>query len=173
MSFYPAGWDYDRLLNCSREELAELSDQERLTMLNGLKEAGLYEQLIEIANQRNERAQKARQNGSWPPYVGNLTNVFKSSDPDDWTQWGYVIFRTCCYQPEEQERWLRFRCRWDQLIKDEISDYVQNSNLSLDRAIELHEDIWVEDPALEGASIDEIVKYAMNYRTVIRRKDEY
>lgn len=160
MSFYPPGWDYDRVLNATDEEIMSLTDEQHTRLFDGLREAGLFGYVMEVAERRDQEAraaaeaqkpedEKLAEREILSPYLDSLKNVFKFSD--EWSEWGFVIFRTCSYGPAHEAQWVKFRGRWDQIMDEEIAEY-HNYHPKLDRAIELRKFHWVEDPALEGAS---------------------
>jgi hypothetical protein len=178
MSFYPPGWDYERVMNGSNEDFATLTEEQHTTMLNGLKEAGLYQafedkihkevmepveaqRLAEEATKTEE--QKFADREIWAPYIDTLKNVFKF-DPE-WSEWGFVVFRTTGYGPEGDARWAEFRRRWDQIIEGGHADQ-RGFHPKSDRAIELLRFRWVEDLSLEGASPVEVSRYVFIHYVV-------
>lgn len=170
MSFYPPGWDYNRVLNASDDEIMGLTDEQHTTMFSGLREAGLFDHVMEVAERRDQEAraaadaqkpedEKLAQREIFSPYLDSLKNVFKFSD--QWSAWGFVIFRTCYYGPTHEALWAEFRGRWDQIMQQEIAEY-HNYHPKLDRAIELRKNRWVEDPTLDGASPQEVSRYVLD-----------
>ncbi|RHZ70742.1 hypothetical protein CDV55_108157 [Aspergillus turcosus] len=168
MSFYPPGWDYERVMNGSNEDFATLTEEQHTTLLNGLKEAGLYQafedkihkevmesqaaaRLAEEATKTEE--QKFADREIWAPYIDTLKNVFKFEP--EWSEWGFVIFRATAYGPEGDAQWAEFRRRWDQIIEEGHADQ-RGFHPKSDRAIELLRFRWVEDPSLAGASPVEV-----------------
>jgi hypothetical protein len=91
----------------------------------------------------------------WAPYIDTLKNVFKCNNEEAWTEWGFVIFRTTPYGPQQDAQWADFRKRWDQIIEDDYADK-RGFHPKSDRAIKLLTFSWVEDPALEGVSAADI-----------------
>ncbi|KAI5301583.1 hypothetical protein KEM56_001577 [Ascosphaera pollenicola] len=177
MSFYPPEWDYDRVLNTSADDFMALTDEQRFTLLDGLKEAGLYDGVMEawrrVREEKDAAAEAAkteedRMRGSemWAPYLDNLNYVFRFTD--EWSEWGFVIYRACCYDPAQEDRWAQFRARFDKILDDEVAGY-HNYHPKLDRALALRRNIWIEDPALENASPKDISRrYAQIWPTVGR-----
>lgn len=174
MSFYPPGWDYERVINCAYEDFGTLTEEQHTTMLNGLKEAGLYQafedkiqakvmesqaaaRLAEEATKTEE--QKLADRESWAPYIDTLKNVFKFEP--EWSEWGFVVFRATAYGTEDNAKWSEFRRRWDQIIEEEHADQ-RGFHPKSDRAIELLRFRWVEDPSLEGASAVEVSRYVFH-----------
>src|SRR5690349_9572700 len=135
MSFYPPGWDYERVMNCCDEDFASLTEEQHLTLLNGLKEAGLYQAFADKIQQRFKESleaqrlaeeatkteeQKLADREIRAPYINTLKNVFKFEP--EWSEWGFVVFRTTAYGPEHEAKWAEFRRRWDQIIEGEHAD---------------------------------------------------
>ncbi|RHZ66746.1 uncharacterized protein CDV56_108386 [Aspergillus thermomutatus] len=171
MSFYPPGWDYERVMNCAAEDFETLTEEQHTTLLNGLKEAGLYQafadkvhkgvrealeaqRLAEEATKTDE--QKLADREIWAPYIDTLKNVFKFHQ-GGWSEWGFVIFRATPYGPEHDARWAEYRRRWDQIIEDDYADE-RGFHPKSDRAIELLRFRWVEDPSLDCASPVEVAR---------------
>jgi hypothetical protein len=168
MSFYPPGWDYERVMTGTNEDFATLTEEQKMTLYNGLREAGLYqawedktmkqvredmeaERLVEEATQTEE--QKFADREIEAPYIDTLKLVFKFEP--EWLEWGFVIFRATAYGPEGDAQWAEFRRRWDQII-EEGHAHRRGFRPKSDRAIELLQFQWVEDPSLAGASPVEV-----------------
>ncbi|KAF7169292.1 hypothetical protein CNMCM5623_002088 [Aspergillus felis] len=168
MSFYPPGWDYERVMDCRDGDFETLTEEQRITLINGLKEAGLYqayedrviervmdsmeaERLAEEATKTEE--QKLADREIYAPYIDTLKNVFKFEP--EWSEWGFVVFRATAYGPEHEAKWAEFRRCWDQIIEEEHADR-RGFHPKSDRAIELLRFRWVEDPSLDGASPVEV-----------------
>ncbi|GES66433.1 ABC transporter, integral membrane type 1 [Aspergillus terreus] len=88
-----------------------------------------------------------------PPYIDTLKNVFKFEP--DWSEWGFIVFRATAYGPEADAQSVEFRRRWDQVIEEGHADQ-RGFHPKSDRAIQLLQFQWVEDPVLEGASPIEV-----------------
>jgi hypothetical protein len=164
MSFYPPGWDYERVMTGTNEDFATLTEEQKNTLYNGLREAGLYqawedkimkqvredmeaERLAEEATKTEK--QKFADREIEAPYIDTLKLVFKFEP--EWLEWGFVIFRATAYGPEGDAQWAEFRRRWDQII-EEGHAHRREFHPKSDRAIELLQFQWVEDPSLAGAS---------------------
>ena len=121
MSFYPPGWDYERVMNFRNEDFATLTEEQHTTLLNGLKEAGLYQAFEDKVIQRvqknveakllaeeatKSKEQKLADREICAPYIGTLKNVFKFKP--DWSEWGFVVFRATPYGPEADAQWAEF-----------------------------------------------------------------
>ncbi|KAL5332422.1 hypothetical protein BJX70DRAFT_134297 [Aspergillus crustosus] len=164
MSFYPPGWDYDRVFNLSNEDFASLTPEQHATLFDGLKEAGLFDEIVaEHARKDQEREaaaeaakpeeQKLAEREIRAPYISTLKLVFKFAQA--WSEWGFVLYRVSGYGGQHESRWNEFRRRWDVIFEQEFEQHRRYHPLS-DRAIELLKFQWVEDEALEGADIVEV-----------------
>ncbi|CAI7622214.1 unnamed protein product [Penicillium glandicola] len=170
MSFYPEGWTYERLLDATSEELLTLPDTQRFALFDGLKalhgEDGYREILQEMdrrcrarieATESEETKQQRRE--LLAPFVQSLDLVFRfqCGDNKDWGKWGFVVFRTTPYGGEHDTQWAEFRKRWDAVIEDGLAPH-RGSMPKVDRAIDLIEFQWVEQPELEGADATDVAK---------------
>jgi hypothetical protein len=59
MSFYPPGWDYNRVLNPADDDMMSLTDEQHTILFNGLREAGLFDYVMEIAERCDQEARAA------------------------------------------------------------------------------------------------------------------
>lgn len=169
MSFYPPGWTHDRLLNASGDDLMALSDSQRTTLFDGLKathgEDGFRAIMQEMSRRYRARVEAAKSEDTKQqerelraPFIQTLTSVFRSSATEDWGKWGFVVFRTTPYGGEHETQWTEFRERWDAIIEEGLAPH-RGSLAKVDRAIELLEFQWVEDPELEGVNAEEVARY--------------
>ena len=177
MSFYPPGWNYDRLLNASGDDLMTLSDSQRTTLFDGLKAAhgedGFRAIMQEMSRRYRARVEAAKSEETKQqerelraPFIQTLNSVFRSPAIEDWGTWGFVVFRTTPYAGDEHEtRWAEFRERWDALIEEQVAPH-RGSLAKVDRAIELLEFRWVEDPELEGVDSVEVARYDLYFLLV-------
>ncbi|CAI7626623.1 unnamed protein product [Penicillium palitans] len=118
--FYPPGWDYDRLLNGPSDDLLSLTDEQDKTLMSVLREAGLFEGLLaKIRQQDTEK--RAAEEATKPqeeqlaereptaPYISPLKVLFRWREPEEWSDWGCVVFRAGQYGDEHEEQWAEFR----------------------------------------------------------------
>ncbi|KAJ5759385.1 hypothetical protein N7520_006541 [Penicillium odoratum] len=170
MPFYPDGWTYDRLLDASSEELMGLSDTQRTTLFDGLKaihgEDGFHGILQEMSRRYRARVEatkseetKQQEQELLAPFVQVLNSVFRfqGAETEGWGKWGFVVFRTTHYGGEHETQWAEFRKRWDAVIEEGLAPH-RGSLPKVDRAIELLEFQWVEDPELEGADAVDVAR---------------
>ncbi|KAF7178508.1 hypothetical protein CNMCM7691_007207 [Aspergillus felis] len=168
MSFYPAGWTYDRLLNASGDELQALSDSQRTTLFDGLKaihgEDGFRAILQEMSRRYHARVEAAKSEETKQqdheliaPFFKTLSSVYRNPAPEDWGKWGFVVFRTTPYGGEHESRWAKFREQWDAILEEQVAPH-RGLIAKVDRAIDLLEFRWVEDPKLEGVDAAEVAR---------------
>lgn len=173
MSFYPPGWTHDRLLNASGDDLMTLSDAQRTTLFDGLKathgEDGFRAIMQEMSLRYRARVEAAKSEDTKQqerelraPFIQTLNSVFRSLATEDWGKWGFVVFRTTPYAGEHETRWAEFRRRWDATIEEEVAPH-RGSKVKVDRAIELLEFRWVEDPELEGVDAAEVARFDVSF----------
>ncbi|KAJ5642363.1 hypothetical protein N7490_006363 [Penicillium lividum] len=168
MSFYPQGWTYDRLLNASGEDLMALSETQRTTLFDGLKAAhgedGFREIMQEMSRRYRARTEAAKSEETkqqerelLAPFIQTLNCVFQSPETDDWGKWGFAVFRTTPYGGEHETQWAEFRRGWDAVIEEGLAPH-RDSLAKVDRAIDLLEFQWVEQPELEGVDAAEVAR---------------
>lgn len=169
MPFYPQGWTHNRLLNASGEDLMALSETQRSTLFDGLKathgEDGFREIMQEMSRRYRARVEAAKSEETkqqerelLAPFVQTLNSVFRSPETEEWGKWGFVVFRTTPYGGEHETQWAEFRRRWDAVIEEGLAPH-RGSLAKVDRAIDLLEFQWVEQPGLEGVDAAEVARY--------------
>ncbi|KAJ6020646.1 hypothetical protein N7540_006150 [Penicillium herquei] len=169
MSFYPEGWTHERLLNASGEDLMALSETQRTTLFDGLKathgEDGFREIMQEMSRRYRARVEAAKSDETKQqerelraPFVQILSSVFQDAETENWGKWGFVVFRTTPYGGEHEAQWAEFRRRWDAIIEEGLAPH-RGSLPKVDRAIDLLEFQWVEQPDLEGVDAGHVARY--------------
>ncbi|KAJ5969601.1 hypothetical protein N7501_005849 [Penicillium viridicatum] len=168
MPFYPEGWTHNRLLNASGEDLMALSETQRSTLIGGLKathgEDGFREIMQEMSRRYRARVEAAKSEETkqqerelLAPFVQTLNSVFRTPETEEWGKWGFVVFRTTPYGGEHETQWADFRRRWDAVIEEGLAPH-RGSLAKVDRAIDLLEFQWVEQPRLEGVDAAEVAR---------------
>ncbi|KAJ5608924.1 hypothetical protein N7528_009491 [Penicillium herquei] len=168
MSFYPEGWTHERLLNASGEDLMALSETQRTTLFDGLKathgEDGFREIMQEMSRRYQARVEAAKSEETkqqerelLAPFVQTLSAVFQNAEAENWGKWGFVVFRTTPYGGEHETQWAEFRRRWEAIIEEGLAPH-RGSLPKVDRAIDLLEFQWVEQPELEGVDAVEVAR---------------
>ncbi|KAJ5936941.1 hypothetical protein N7466_003391, partial [Penicillium verhagenii] len=168
MSFYPEGWTHERLLNASGQDLMALSETQRSTLFDGLKathgEDGFREIMQEMSRRYRARVEAAKSEETKlqeqelrAPFIQPLNSVFRSAATEDWGNWGFVVFRTTPYGAEHETQWAEFRRRWDAVIEEGLAPY-RGSLPQVDRAINLLQFQWVEQPELDGVDAADVAR---------------
>ncbi|KAJ5113890.1 hypothetical protein N7456_002424 [Penicillium angulare] len=168
MYFYPEGWTHERLLNASGEDLMALSETQRTRLFDGLKathgEDGFREIMQEMSRRYRARVEAAKSEETkqqerelLAPFVQTLSSVFRDAEPENWGKWGFVVFRTTPYGGEHETQWKEFRKRWDVIIEEGFAPH-RGLLPKVDRAIELFEFQWVEQPDLEGVDAADVAR---------------
>ncbi|KAJ5703502.1 hypothetical protein N7493_011891 [Penicillium malachiteum] len=168
MSFYPEGWTHERLLNASGEDLMALSETQRTTLFDGLKathgEDGFREIMQEMSRRYRARVEAAKSEETkqqerelLAPFIQTLSAVFQNAEAENWGKWGFVVFRTTPYGGEHETQWAEFRRRWDVIIEDGLAPH-RGLLPKVDRAIDLFEFQWVEQPELEGVDAVDVAR---------------
>lgn len=157
-SYFPPGWDKEKLLDASSDDLLELPDHERIAMFDGLKAAlgpeGFQTLLYEISTRYKARLAAAEAGHPQPedelppelraPFLATLQRIYLRGK---WGEWGFVVFRTTF---GEDEKWASLRQRWDEIVEERLSDY--GGVMGVDEAKRLLRFHWVDqDPALDAA----------------------
>ncbi|KAL4864015.1 hypothetical protein BDV12DRAFT_20107 [Aspergillus spectabilis] len=164
MSFYPPGWDYNRVWNLTTEDFTSLTHAQHATLFTGLKEAGLFDDLVAEWKRRDlERVavleaskseeERLAEREIRAPYIDTLNQVFKFQE--EWSEWGFVVFRVSGYGEAHDDRWEKFRRRWEVIFQEAFEEW-RGWHPKSDRAIELVRFRWVEDEALGRADFAEV-----------------
>ena len=159
--YFPPGWNKERLLNASSDELLELSNSERIAMYDSLKASlgseGFQSLLREMSNRY--KARLAAENPSSPnpeddlspeiraPFLATLKRIYPG-DSEDWGEWGFAVFRTTF---GEDEKWAALRLRWDEIVEERLKNY--DGVPGVDKARRLLRFHWVEDSTLAPSQL--------------------
>ncbi|KAH0281124.1 hypothetical protein KCU91_g529, partial [Aureobasidium melanogenum] len=169
-SYWPDGWSKEFLLHATSADILSLPEDEKNRMFDSLRSAlgtnGFKELMTETS--RNHKARVAQEEAARvaaggekiltmdelrktevPLYMKALQQYYPADTP-----WGFVVFKTCCY--DDGERWSRFRSKWDAVIasmfdKESLVDGISDAN----RRFTIK---WVEDRQLEGASLQQVTE---------------
>lgn len=139
------------------------------TLFDGLKathgEVGFREIMQEMSHHYRARIEAAKSEETkqqerefLAPFVQTLNSVFRSAETEDWGKWGFVVFRTTPYGGEHETQWAEFRRKWDAVIDESLAPH-RGSLPRVDRAINLLEFQWVEQPDLEGVDAADVARY--------------
>ncbi|KGO77962.1 hypothetical protein PITC_024900 [Penicillium italicum] len=141
MSFYPPGWDYDRLLNGPPDDLLSLTDEQHKTLMSDIREAGLFEGLPAKIRQQDAQNRAAEEAAKSQEEIARQARAQGA------------------YGGEHEEQWAEFRQRWDSIFEQDFAEY-RGFHPKSDRAIELSKFRWVKDPTLEMADPKEVSQLA-------------
>jgi hypothetical protein len=169
-AYWPDGWSKEILLHATSTDILSLPEDEKNRMFDSLRSAlspdGFMELMTEAS--RNHKARVAQEETARlaaggekiqtadelrktevPLYMKALQQYHPRDQP-----WGFVLFKTCCY--DDDERWSQFRSKWDAVItpmfdKGSLVDGISEVNLRF--TID-----WVEDPQLNGTSVHEVTE---------------
>lgn len=89
------------------------------------------------------------------PFLDTLKRYFPEQ------QWGWVAFRTCCY--EDEQRWSLFIVRFNMIVNREFRQFEHVPGVA--EAKKLSIICWVRDTDLEGADNDQVARH---YRALLR-----
>ncbi|KAI2792037.1 hypothetical protein POX_b02070 [Penicillium oxalicum] len=168
MSYYPPGWTYERLLDASGAEIQALPDSQRTALIDGLKEThgedGFHSILQEMSRRYRARVEatesaevKQQRRELVAPFYKALAAVYRSPVPEEWGEWGFVVFRTTPYGGTHDLEWNELQKRWNEVFEEQLSSH-RGSLDKVDRAIQLLKFQWVEDPALDGVDADQVAR---------------
>lgn len=174
-AYWPAGWSKEVLLHATSADILALPEEERDRMFDSLRTAlgtsGFLELMTEAS--RNHKARVAEEDAARvaaggekiptvdelqktevPLYMKALQQYHAGNQ-----HWGFVVFRTCCY--DDEQRWNQFRAKWDAVIAAMFDRESSVEGIAdVNRRFTIH---WVEDPQLEGATPQQVVEGYSNF----------
>lgn len=157
-AYWPDGWSKEFLLHATSADILSLPEDEKNRMFDSLRSAlgtdGFMELMTEAS--RNHKVRVAQEEAARVAAGGEKTQTMDELQqyyPGD-TPWGFVIFKTCCY--DDDERWSRFKFKWDAVIasmfdKESLVDGISDANRRFTIT-------WIEDRQLEGASLQQVTE---------------
>ncbi|KAG9736435.1 hypothetical protein KCU73_g10247, partial [Aureobasidium melanogenum] len=169
-AYWPDGWSKEYLLHATSADILSLPEDEKNRMFDSLRSAlgtdGFMELMTEAS--RNHKVRVAQEGAARVAAGGEKTQTMdemrkteaplymkalQQCYPGD-TPWGFVIFKTCCY--DDDERWSRFKFKWDAVIasmfdKESLVDGISDANRRFTIT-------WIEDRQLEGASLQQVTE---------------
>ncbi|KAK4962106.1 hypothetical protein LTR66_001036 [Elasticomyces elasticus] len=176
-TYWPEGWSRERLVNASSQDILALSDGEEDRMyaslrsvlgtdgfgalmaeMSGNYKAGLAQEEASVAANGGERPLSL--DGLPPETRAPFLRTLRLQFPSDDHNWGFVVFRTCCY--EDEEAWAFCRARLESVIAASFDSLANVMGVAAARRrFKIH---WVEDPQLSDAGVLEI---AACYRALL------
>jgi hypothetical protein len=170
--YWPAGWSRERLIHATSQDLTALGDNETDRMFDSLRSTlgtDRFQALVAEMS-RNYRARLAAERAANPSGIPSISDLppedqalflrtLRIHFPGD-QPWGFVVFRTCCYDDEDD--WQLFRSHWNSVIASTFQDVSHLEPVAdAQQRFTIH---WVEDPKLEGADVNEVAK---RYRVLL------
>jgi hypothetical protein len=167
-AYWPDGWSKQFLLNATSADVLSLPEDEKDHMFESLRSAlgpdGFMELMTEAS--RNHKARVAQEEAAQvvaggekvqtmdelrktevPLYMRALQQYY----PGD-QDWGFVVFKTCCY--DDDERWRQFKSKWDAVIASMFEKGSLVGGISdVNRRFTIN---WIDDPRLDGISAQQV-----------------
>ena len=151
-TYWAPGWDYERFSKATAEDIASVPEDEMEKMRAGMREALGEDGFDKWSCFMFEQEQKATgqvpviTQQRPPAYVERYEKAYKG------TKWGFVAFRTACY--DDEKRWQQFMAKWNAILKLPFQCHEGRPGVAEAKAdCEVH---WVQDVQLAGASVDEL-----------------
>ncbi|KAI0018653.1 hypothetical protein F4780DRAFT_507972 [Xylariomycetidae sp. FL0641] len=165
-SYYPEGWDRERMLNSAATgEIRSLTEEQLEVFRTGLKADLGPQGFDDFTAEIYKRELKSK--GQEPP---KWESELPRQIPKDWNPWGLVVYKS----PEIRDagRWQACRRRFDQIILDSISGYRAQhdpSDQAVGAAVDPLEEClsrmkfqWIEDVGDADGSIASIGQAYLN-----------
>ncbi|KAI1283868.1 hypothetical protein F5Y07DRAFT_393806 [Xylaria sp. FL0933] len=158
-SYYPKGWDRDRLLNvAATSDVGSLTQDQWSVFREGLRAdkgekgfEGFFDEMW-----RREKIAKGIQDPVFePPFMELMRIRQQRIGPTAlWNPWGFVVFKS----PEirDQTKWQACRQRFDKILQEYVDEYRQFPGI--DECLSRMEFRWVEDAGDSEGSIKSIAE---------------
>lgn len=158
-SYYPEGWDRERLLNVGiTNDIHTLTEDQLAVFREGLRadkgEQG-FEEFFDEMWKREKVAKGIKDPVSEPPFMELMRLQEARRGPNArWDPWGFVIYKS----PEIQDlaQWRACRERFDTILRDYTDFYAEYPGL--DECLSRMKFRWVEDAGDAGGSIKSIAE---------------
>lgn len=159
--YYPSGFDYDRLVNCTWQEYADISDTQLERFHTGfIEDRGLdayvqYRADRQAAEDLISRAEAdpeelAAQDSRQPDYVRAVIG-WTDWPNEEMPEWGFIVFRTAGYGKGTDE-WARAKPILDEIFDSQFKEDVEHGARGAREAQQKFRICWVEGLEWEGAS---------------------
>jgi hypothetical protein len=171
-TYWPSGWSRERLIHATSQDLTALGDNEKDRMFDSLRSTLGKDKFQALLAEMslNYRARLAAERAANPSGIPSISDIspedqapflralrihFPGAQP-----WGFVVFRTCCY--DDEDGWQLFRSCWNSVIASTFQDMLHLEPVAnAQQRFTVH---WVEDPKLESADVHEVAK---QYRVLL------
>lgn len=148
-SYWPAGWDRERLLNSQATgELDGLSGEQaaaiRAGMVAEIGEPAYQEILAEMGRRKfladKDEQRKGTQAPTEPPFMETM-RLYEARGNQPWDPWGFVVYKS----PEilDEAAWKACKQRFAQILDETVDEF--RGYPGLDQVMERMRIEWVED----------------------------
>ncbi|KAI0973914.1 hypothetical protein F4678DRAFT_486512 [Xylaria arbuscula] len=158
-SYYPEGWDRERLLNVGvTNDASSLTDDQWTIFRQGLKadkgEQG-FEEFFDEMWRREKVAKGIKDPVSEPPFM-ELMRIREQrvGSSAQWNPWGFVVFKSP--QIQDDTKWQACRERFDKILQDSIELYQEYPGI--DECLSRMKFLWIEDAGDADGSIKSIAR---------------
>lgn len=151
-TYWTPGWNYRRFSKANHDELDSLPEEELLKIQAGMREALGEDGVTRWSNIQFEEEMKKN-----PDYRDPLLDI-PPNFVSQWRkrylgqEWGFVAFRTACYDDEDQ--WRRFKKQWDEKL-ERFFDFFEGAP-GVEEAKAKFCVHWIEDVRIDGADIEQL-----------------
>ncbi|KAJ2971817.1 hypothetical protein NUW58_g9311 [Xylaria curta] len=159
-SYYPEGWDRERLLNVgTANETDTLTEAQWDVFREGLKadkgEQG-FEEFFDEMWRREKIAKGIKDPVSEPPFMQLMRLREQRVGPStQWDPWGFVVYKSP--EIQNQTQWQACRERFDKILQDYTDQYREYPGI--DECLSRMKFRWIEDAGDARGSIKSIAKY--------------
>ncbi|KAI0189959.1 hypothetical protein EV127DRAFT_470263 [Xylaria flabelliformis] len=158
-SYYPEGWDHERMLNIGvNNEFDKLTEDQMAVFREGLRadkgEQG-FEEFFDEMRKRDNIAKGIKPLIGEPPFMELMRlREQRVGSSAQWDPWGFVVFKS----PEirDQARWQACRERFDKILHDYTDFYREIPGI--DECLSRMKFRWIEDAGDAEGSIMSIAK---------------
>ncbi|KAK1502043.1 hypothetical protein CTAM01_05481 [Colletotrichum tamarilloi] len=165
-SYWPPGWNYNRYRHATADDVTSLPVDELLKMQAGLRdvlgEEGVGQLAMHVFEEQQRDAERTGDESTAETAKKSEVEHMPPNWLKHWQQrhegqtWGMVAFRTACY--DDQERWETFAKQVRRIVEipfqrdadgADVHEYFKDAESKFEIR-------WVEDPALAGATADDL-----------------
>ncbi|KAI3322380.1 hypothetical protein HD806DRAFT_523245 [Xylariaceae sp. AK1471] len=155
-SYYPEGWDLERLLNVAVTDDYSLTEDQWAVFREGLRadkgEQG-FEEFFDEMRKREKIAKGIKEIISEPPFMELMRLREQRIGPRaQWDPWGFVVYKSPKIQ--DQTQWQACREKFDKILQDYIDFYREYPGV--DECLSRMKFRWVEDAGDAEGSIKSI-----------------
>ncbi|KAK8129492.1 hypothetical protein PG999_001872 [Apiospora kogelbergensis] len=163
-SYWPAGWDRERLLNSQATgELDGLSGEQaaaiRAGMVAEIGEPAYQEILAEMGRRKfladKDEQRKGTQAPTEPPFMETM-RLYEARGNQPWDPWGFVVYKS----PEilDEAAWKACKQRFAQILDETVDEF--RGYPGLDQVMERMRIEWVEDLGVADSGCAAVARIA-------------